>query len=561
MNINKLKVGTRLAVGFGVVCILLVMTVLIGINRLATLDAGTTLIVHDKWPKIEKSTVLLENVDTIAIALRNMMLNADEKDRKLQLSRIAEARKNVDTALTELDALISSEKGSAKLSAVMENRVRYKGGQDKLIALIQSGDEEAAKAYLADELRPVLGAYKAALKDLIAHEVAQIRQTGEMAEQTYQDSRLLMLGLGALALSLAAAIGFVITRGLLKQLGGEPGYAAEIAGEIAAGKLDVQVAVAANDQTSLLHAMESMRTQLAGVVRDVRASTDLINTASGEIAAGNQELSARTEQQASALEETASSMEELTSTVRQNADNARQANQLAVSASDVAAKGGAVVAQVVGTMQSINESAKSIVDIIGVIDGIAFQTNILALNAAVEAARAGEQGRGFAVVATEVRTLAQRSASAAKEIKALIDNSVQKVDAGAKLVDEAGVTMAAIIDSVRSVTDIMSEITAASAEQSAGIEQINMAVTQMDQVTQQNAALVEEAAAASASMQDEAGNLSRAVGVFTLSDSARPVSTPAAPKPQLRTGAKAVAPAARPVRQLATSTGTDWEEF
>ena len=561
MNINKLKVGTRLAVGFGVVCILLVMTVLIGINRLATLDAGTMLIVQDKWPKIEKSTLLLENVDTIAIALRNMMLNADEKDRQLQLSRIAEARKNVDRALAELDALISSEKGSAKLSAVMENRGRYKDGQDKLIALIQSGDEEAAKAYLADELRPVLGAYKAALKDLIAHEVAQIRQTGEMAEQTYQDSRLLMLGLGALALSLAAGIGLVITRGLLKQLGGEPGYAAEIAGEIAAGKLDVQVAVAADDRTSLLHAMETMRTQLAGVVRDVRASTDLINTASGEIAAGNQELSARTEQQASALEETASSMEELTSTVRQNADNARQANQLAVSASDVAAKGGAVVAQVVGTMQSINESAKSIVDIIGVIDGIAFQTNILALNAAVEAARAGEQGRGFAVVATEVRTLAQRSASAAKEIKALIDNSVQKVDAGAKLVDEAGVTMAAIIDSVRSVTDIMSEITAASAEQSAGIEQINMAVTQMDQVTQQNAALVEEAAAASASMQDEAGNLSRAVGVFTLSDGGHPAPKPAAHKPQLRTAAKAAAPAARPVRQLATSTGSDWEEF
>jgi methyl-accepting chemotaxis protein len=279
--------------------------------------------------------------------------------------------------------------------------------------------------------------------------------------------------------------------------------------------------------------MDMMRAQLASVVSDVRSGTDLINTASGEIAAGNQELSARTEQQASALEETAASLEELTSTVRQNAENAQQANQLAASASDIAQQGGAVVGQVVQTMGSINASAKNIVDIIGVIDGIAFQTNILALNAAVEAARAGEQGRGFAVVATEVRTLAQRSAAAAKEIKVLIDTSVQQVDAGAKLVDQAGATMHAIIDSVRNVTDIMNEITAASTEQSAGIEQINKAVAQMDQVTQQNAALVEEAAAASAAMQEQAAGLASTVGVFMINGGAR-LAAPASARPAAR---------------------------
>ena len=303
--------------------------------------------------------------------------------------------------------------------------------------------------------------------------------------------------------------------------------------------------------------------KIAAVLVKIRTASESVKVSSSEIAAGNQDLSSRTEQQASSLEETAASMEELTSTVKQNADNARQANQMAVSASDVASKGGMVVAQVVDTMASINDSSKKIVDIISVIDGIAFQTNILALNAAVEAARAGEQGRGFAVVATEVRSLAQRSSQAAKEIKLLIDDSVEKVDTGARLVDEAGATMQEIVDSVRRVTDIMGEITSASVEQSSGIEQVNQAIAQMDQVTQQNAALVEEAAAAAESLQDQASTLSQVVGVFKLDDGHAPVPQHAPVKPVARP-ASALRIAGRPAARAASrkpEQSEEWETF
>ena len=329
--------------------------------------------------------------------------------------------------------------------------------------------------------------------------------------------RIVTFSLAALAMAaVLAAIGAVIRSALLKQLGGEPAYAAGIARRIAEGDLGVQIDVGAHDRSSLLHGIRAMRDDLAKIVSEVRDGTDTIATASNEIAVGNLDLSARTEEQASSLEQTAASMEELTSTVKQNADNARQANQLAASASEVATRGGAVVSQVVDTMASINDSSKKIVDIISVIDGIAFQTNILALNAAVEAARAGEQGRGFAVVASEVRNLAQRSASAAKEIKALIGDSVDKVEVGNKLVSDAGLTMDEVVASVRRVTDIMGEITAASSEQSAGISQVNQAIAQMDAATQQNAALVEQAAAAAESMKGQAARLLQAVGVFHL---------------------------------------------
>jgi methyl-accepting chemotaxis protein len=360
-----------------------------------------------------------------------------------------------------------------------------------------------------------LQVFAAATREMIDFQENRFEAAGSESILTFEAARTSMIGLALAAILIGLSFAFWITRSITRPIDA----AVKIAQTVAAGDLTSRIEVTSQDETGqLMQALKDMNTSLVGIVGNVRQGTDTIATASSQIAAGNQDLSSRTEEQASSLEETAASMEELTSTVKQNADNARQANQLAVSASSVAVKGGAVVAQVVGTMGAINTSSRKIVDIIGVIDGIAFQTNILALNAAVEAARAGEQGRGFAVVAAEVRNLAQRSAAAAKEIKTLIGDSVDKVEEGSRQVAEAGKTMDEIVDSVRRVTDIMAEITAASQEQTQGIEQINQAITQMDQVTQQNAALVEEAAAAAQSLQEQAGGLSQVVSIFKLDD-------------------------------------------
>jgi len=573
---NHMKVSTRLILGFGIVLAMLAAIIGLSISSLGNINDGTKEIVLEAYPKVLLAQNLRNNVNENARALRNALLSPDVEIMRKNFDTLAANRKENAETLTKIEQLLQTEKGKTLFKATKEAAAPYREGIDQVIKLTREGNKEQAVAIVFGSLRSAQQVYFQKIDALIAFQSEAMDQIYKESQSTYQHARNIMLILGALALLLGVAAAVIITRTLLKQLGGEPTYAAEIAGKIASGDLAVEVSTKAGDRVSVLFAMKTMRESLAKIVGQVRAGTDTISTASSQIAAGNQDLSSRTEEQASSLEETASSMEELTSTVKQNADNAKQANQLAVSASSVAVKGGEVVTQVVQTMESINESSKKIVDIISVIDGIAFQTNILALNAAVEAARAGEQGRGFAVVASEVRNLAQRSAGAAKEIKSLIDDSVEKVDAGSRLVNEAGSTMGEIVESVKRVTDIMAEIMAASQEQSAGIDQINQAIAQMDQVTQQNAALVEEAAAAAESMQDQAGNLSKVVSVFKLgyqqtaqtqkavpaapAKAAKP-ALPSAPRSATGRPSQAKTPMLKQTSQPVTAAGGEWEEF
>jgi methyl-accepting chemotaxis protein len=443
--------------------------------------------------------------------------------------------------------------------------------QREAITSAQEMEVDQAKDKVYKQLRPM----QAELDAMLDKAQAALSKSAEDAVQASAASVNKLVYVLALCTLIGATLGIAVGLWLARSIKRPIVQAVKVAQTVAAGDLTSDIAITSSDETGqLMQALKDMNQHLSQIVGQIRSGADTMATASGQIAAGNQDLSSRTEEQASSLEETASSMEELTSTVKHNADNARQANQLAVSASEVALKGGQVVAQVVDTMDGINTSSKKIVDIIGVIDGIAFQTNILALNAAVEAARAGEQGRGFAVVATEVRSLAQRSAAAAKEIKALIGDSVGKVEAGSTLVEQAGNTMDEVVASVKRVTDIISEITAASNEQTAGIEQVNQAIAQMDQVTQQNAALVEQAAAAAESMQEQAGSLAQVVSAFKL-NSGQPAAL-AAPTGKSPTFQRMAPNKADTVRLAASASdskpaaagstskvaaGSDWEEF
>ena len=522
MNVAALSVRARLTVGFGLVCALLVVIVVMGLVSLTRIDSGLTNVIDERVPKMTASYSILRQTDVIAIALRNMMLTEDAADRKKQVEVIDGAKALSDQDLVQLDRLVTLPSGKEMLQQVKDQRVKYRDGQKVLVELIMADKVEESRTYLSAQLRPVLAAYKESISALITQQLNSMRETEEEGAQMYSTARATMIGLGGLALVLAAGIGAVISRSLLKELGGEPSEAADMSRAVAQGDFTRRVAVKPGDTQSLMANLSAMQNNLSQVVATVRQGSEGVATASAEIAQGNNDLSARTEQQASALEETAASMEELSSTVKQNADSARQANQLARNASSVAVQGGVVVNQVVETMKGINESSRKIADIISVIDGIAFQTNILALNAAVEAARAGEQGRGFAVVASEVRSLAGRSAEAAKEIKSLIDASVERVEHGSALVDQAGSTMTEVVDSIKRVTDIMGEISAASNEQSLGVAQVGEAVSQMDQATQQNAALVEEMAAAASSLKGQAQELVQSVAFFQLGASAQP---------------------------------------
>ncbi|MET0268406.1 MAG: methyl-accepting chemotaxis protein [Duganella sp.] len=516
-SLRDLKLATKLGLAFALVLVLAAAVDIFAIVKLAQINRASTELSERWMPAMRVVQDLKAQIARVRTREFQYIISTDpaemDKYDKVIANDLVDLRKMQDTYVK----LISTPEEKALYDEFLSLWDRYMIEDGKIRAASRAADGDTAKRLLRGESNKLIVALRGQIDKLVTLYGDGGDAASDRADALYDSARTWIITLLAGSVILGALCAALITRWLVKRLGGEPDYAVKIAGKIASGDLTVAIDTRSGDQDSLLFAMKSMRDSLAGLVEQVRSGTDTIATASQQIAAGNVDLSARTEQQAASLEETAASMEELTSTVKQNSASASEANDLALSASAVAQKGGAVVSQVVETMGSINQSSRKIVDIIAVIDGIAFQTNILALNAAVEAARAGEQGRGFAVVASEVRNLAQRSAAAAKEIKELISDSVNQVESGSKLVEQAGATMEDVVVSVRRVTDIMSEISAAGAEQRAGIEQVNTAIAGMDAVTQQNAALVEEASAASQSMQQQATELSALVSVFQLS--------------------------------------------
>ncbi|WP_353154986.1 methyl-accepting chemotaxis protein [Herminiimonas fonticola] len=565
MKIKNWKIGVRLSVAFALILMLMTSMTALGVWFLHDVAEATTAM-EEATVKERLSEQWIRGIATNTVrTFARVKTNSAEEEKSLQ-AEMAAVSADVSKVQKQLEEMIVSVEGKKMMAAVAEKRSTYSAIRDaafKLKAEERGDGGVALKEMIESKMVPAANDYIQSVQGAVDFQEEIFVAARKHVDEIYESGRNVLIVLGVVALMLGILLSWLLTRSITRPLG----YAVSVARVVASGDLTGRIAVDSKDETGqLLQALKDMNDSLTASITQVRSGVDTIATASNQIASGNLDLSSRTEEQASSLEETASSMEELTSTVKQNADNARQANQLAVTASGVAEKGGVVVSKVVDTMDGINTSARKIVDIIGVIDGIAFQTNILALNAAVEAARAGEQGRGFAVVASEVRSLAQRSAAAAKEIKTLIDDSVDKVDSGSKLVAEAGTTMVEVVDSVKRVTDIMSEIMAASQEQSAGIEQVNQAIGQMDQVTQQNAALVEEAAAAAESLNEQAANLAQAVSIFKLDGVANstraatrlPVAASKAPV----TRQLAASPAPKKiVNETRPVNGDDWEEF
>ncbi|OWJ59350.1 methyl-accepting chemotaxis protein [Paraburkholderia caledonica] len=586
---KNIKVSTRLQAGFGLLTAFMLVLAAIAFYGLSELDASLDGIARVNNEETRLANELRSSIQDRAIALRNLALISDPRDVAQEAERMKKQDQLYADAFQQLSRMFA-EPGTAPkerslLDQIKQDEAAAMAPQRKAMDLALAHDTAGAMQELLQNARPPQRVWLARAVELAALEDQQNKEARENAVATYAKVRTMVAVIAAIAVLLGIVTAALISRSILRQLGGEPSAAQEMAAHIAEGNLTVSVQVAPGDRTSLMASLEAMREKLTSIVSGIKTSAESISVAAGEIAQGNQDLSQRTEEQAASLQQTAASMEELTSTVRNNTDNARQGSTLASAASATAASGGEVVQQVVATMQDISSSSTKVTEIISVIEGIAFQTNILALNAAVEAARAGEDGRGFAVVAGEVRTLAQRSATAAKEIKDLIEASVSHVTNGSQLVENAGQTMGEVVRSVKQVTDIMGEIASASSEQTKGIEQVNVAVTQMDEVTQQNAALVEQATAAAQAMSDQAESLRAAVSIFRVDAAqqavqstahsvrtkpARAIATSKKPAPShskpVATFTKAavaspIAPTQPKERELQSAGADTWETF
>ncbi|KVE93150.1 MCP four helix bundle domain-containing protein [Burkholderia vietnamiensis] len=565
---REMKVSSRLMLGFGLLTILLVTVAATAFYGMWQLHGRLDTIARVNNTEAKLANRLRATIQDRAIAVRNLALLTDQQEMAQEAERIKKQDDIYADAYQQLARMFADEPATTErertlVAALKQDEAAAQPALRKAAQLGLSNDPAAATKELMENARPPQRVWLARATELANFEDEMNEQAKQDAAATYASVRALVAAIVGGSLLVAVATTIVIARSILRQLGGEPSVAQHAAAQIADGNLMIDLPVAHGDSSSLMSSLDAMRARLTTIVQGIKVSAESISLAAAEVAQGNVDLSQRTEEQAASLEETAASMEQLTSTVRQNTENARQGSTLAAAASQTAASGGTVVKQVVGTMEDIASSSQKVAEIISVIEGIAFQTNILALNAAVEAARAGEQGRGFAVVAGEVRTLAQRSAVAAKEIKELIETSVTHVAAGSALVSNAGTTMDEIVRSVRRVTDIMGEIASASSEQSTGIEQVNVAVTQMDEVTQQNAALVEQATAAAQSMADQADSLKAAVAIFKVESRSQPAAAPVAAA--ARTPARG---AKRPVRETgkvgnapARVAGADWATF
>lgn len=533
--LNDMKVATKLALGFGVLIIMLTIVSFIGISRMGQINESLDQVMEQRWPRAEMAYGIVERSNAIAIALRNMMLTDDPQDRAQQRQTILQTRAELGAIIDKLEKEVTSVRGLELLQEIIQLRQAYAAGQDQLLQLIEQGSPEQSRQYLQNELRPILIAYQTSAKGLQAYQAELLVASGEAAHKNYLNARLLMLIAAGTAVLIALVAAWLITRNLTRQLGGEPGYVARVAQQVANGDLTVDINLRKDDSSSLLASIRDMVGKLAQIIGEVRNSADSLASASEQVSATAQAMSQATSEQAASVEETSASIEQMSASINQNTENAKVTDGMASKAAKEATEGGESVQQTVAAMKQIAQR-------ISIIDDIAYQTNLLALNAAIEAARAGEHGKGFAVVAAEVRKLAERSQIAAQEIGELSSSSVELAEKAGKLLD-------AMLPSINKTSDLVQEISAASEEQSSGVAQINTAMTQLNQITQQNASSSEELAATAEEMSSQAEQLQQAMSFFSVSG-----STGTAHKAVVHRAMRAGKPAHVPLHSQANSS-------